>query len=53
MNSLAETAGARRRSRSRERERDKISDEREDQQQSGGQAMHASYLDRHPKVGPA
>jgi hypothetical protein len=53
MNSLAEAAGMRRRGRSRQRQRDEISHEREQQQQSGGQAMHASFKNKEPQVGPA
>ncbi len=43
MNSLAEAACTRS-GRSRERQRDEISHEREEQQQSGGQAMHELAL---------
>jgi hypothetical protein len=44
MNSLAEAACTRRGGRSRERQWDEISHEREEQQQSGGQAMHGFAL---------
>jgi hypothetical protein len=47
--SLAETTGRGGRSRSRERQRNKISGKREQQQQSGGQALHAFEVN--PKVG--
>ncbi len=49
MNSLAQAACMRRRGSSRERQRDKISHQREQQQQSGGQAMHASSRNKNPR----
>jgi len=47
----AEAAGMGGRSRNRERERNKISGKREQQQKSGGQALHAFEMTRSPKVG--
>jgi hypothetical protein len=43
MRSFTDAAGMRRGGRYRQREWNKISREREEQQQSGGQALHASF----------
>ncbi len=51
MNRLPEAAGMRRRSGGRQRYRGEIPHEREQQQQSGSQAMHVFCVKRNPKVG--
>jgi hypothetical protein len=51
MNSLAEAACARRRRCGSQRHGDEISREREKQQQSGGQAMHAFCWNKNPSCG--
>jgi hypothetical protein len=53
MGSFANTAGMRRGSGGCQCEWAKISHQREEQQQSGGQAMHTSGANRNPKVAPS
>ncbi len=49
MRSFTEAAGMRRGGRYRQRERNKVSREREEQQQSGGQALHTSFESGTPR----
>jgi hypothetical protein len=49
MRSFTDAAGMRRGGRYRQRERNKISREREEQQQSGGQALHTSFESGTPR----
>jgi len=49
----AKTAGTRWRSGGRQRERNEGSDEREQEQKSGGQALHADCVNPNPNVGKA
>ncbi|MGA8761510.1 MAG: hypothetical protein WB562_01355 [Candidatus Sulfotelmatobacter sp.] len=52
MSRLADAAGMRRHGDGCQRNWNEIPRKREEQQQSGGQAMHASCLNRNPKAGP-